>query len=206
MTSKLVKAIVVAPVVSLSLLLGATVSSAYTVKKGDTLGEIATDNNLTLSEIVNLNPNISNINLIYIGDNINTDTGVSTNNNTKTSTNTVHDSERYLLARLVEAEARGESFEGKVAVASVVLNRKNDKAFPDNISGVIYERGQFSPVSNGSISNEPSADSLKAVDRALSGYDNTMGSLYFYNPSIATSTWLASLETVVTIGSHVFKK
>lgn len=206
MTSKLVKAIVVAPVVSLSLLLGATVSSAYTVKKGDTLGEIATDNNLTLSEIVNLNPNISNINLIYIGDNINTDTGVSTNTNTKTNTNTVHNSERYLLARLVEAEARGESFEGKVAVASVVLNRKNDKAFPDNISGVIYERGQFSPVSNGSISNEPSADSLKAVDHALSGYDNTMGSLYFYNPSIATSTWLASLETVVTIGSHVFKK
>lgn len=206
MTSKLVKAIVVAPVVSLSLLLGATVSSAYTVKKGDTLGEIATDNNLTLSEIVNLNPNISNINLIYIGDNINTDTGVSTNNNTKTSTNTVHNSERYLLARLVEAEARGESFEGKVAVASVVLNRKNDKAFPDTISGVIYERGQFSPVYNGSINWKPSADSLKAVDRALSGYDNTMGSLYFYNPSIATSTWLASLETVVTIGSHVFKK
>lgn len=111
-----------------------------------------------------------------------------------------------LLARITEAEARGESYIGKVAVAEVVRNRAyGDNEFPDNISDVIFQENQFEPVRNGSITNTPSEDSFRAAEEALDGSNYAKGVLFFYNAKTAQSRWLDQLETVVVIGNHTFK-
>jgi N-acetylmuramoyl-L-alanine amidase len=117
------------------------------------------------------------------------------------------DEEIDLLARLVRAEAQIEPFEGKVAVACVVLNRIESPQFPDTIESVIYEPRQFQPVSNGEINKPADAESIEAVKAALTNQRDLVGnSLFFYNPTIATSRWLDTRPTTVTIGQHVFKK
>lgn len=120
----------------------------------------------------------------------------------------VTDDERNLLARLVEAEARSEPYEGKVGVAIVVLNRVLSEKFPNDIRSVIYQKGQFSPVSNGSINCNPSEESYQAVDEAVRRINagNTLGSLYFYNPKLCASAFHESLTTTTVIGNHVFGK
>lgn len=111
-----------------------------------------------------------------------------------------------LLARLINGEARGESYQGQVAVAAVVLNRVKDAAFPNTIAGVIYQKGQFSCVTDGQFNKAIAKDSTvyKAAKEAMAGADPTNGALYFYNPKTAKSKWLFSLKTVATIGSHRF--
>jgi N-acetylmuramoyl-L-alanine amidase len=111
-----------------------------------------------------------------------------------------------LLEKIVTAEAKGESLQGKVAVAEVILNRVESEKFPNTVQGVVYQKNQFSPVMDGSINNEPTEESKEAVRIALEGSNKTNGALYFYNPRIATSRWLDTRPTTVTIGSHVFKK
>jgi len=111
-----------------------------------------------------------------------------------------------LLARIVRAEAQAEPFEGKVAVAAVVLNRVESPKFPDTIRDVIYQRGQFQPVRNGQINKPADEESIKAVRAALTEMRNiAKDALFFYNPTIATSRWLDSRTTAVKIGRHVFK-
>ncbi len=112
--------------------------------------------------------------------------------------------ERELLARLVHAEAGAEPYEGQVAVASVVLNRLKDKRFPNTIRKIIYQPKQFVPAASGSIKRKAGRQQYRAVDQALRE-DNISGALYFYNPHTSTSRWLDKLETVKTIGKHVFK-
>lgn len=117
--------------------------------------------------------------------------------------------ERDLLERLVEAEASGEPYEGKLAVATVVINRLNSKQFPNTIKGVIYQKNQFSPVSNGNINRKASADSKKAVRQVVDeGYRSFSPEVvYFLNPKIATSKWIIRNRTyVTTIGNHAFYK
>lgn len=116
------------------------------------------------------------------------------------------DDEMDLLARLVRAEAQDEPIEGKIAVACVVLNRVESPSFPDTIRNVIYASGQFQPVRNGAINKPADDESIKAVRAALSEKRQIAGkSLFFYNPTIATSHWLDSRATTVVIGHHVFK-
>ena len=110
----------------------------------------------------------------------------------------------YLLAQLVESEATGEPYAGKVAVAEVVLNRVKDGGFPNSIEGVIYQPGQFQVVSNGRINMTPTQESINASNEALAGSNYTYGALYFYNAAIATNRWQDSLRTTVVIGSHTF--
>jgi N-acetylmuramoyl-L-alanine amidase len=114
-------------------------------------------------------------------------------------------SEYDLLARLVRAEAQGESYEGKVAVASVVLNRVESNQFPDTITDVIYQSGQFSPVSNGSLNKAADEASKQAAQAAVSNGSNVGNALYFYNPAIAGSTPMDGMSTKAVIGNHVFK-
>jgi len=120
--------------------------------------------------------------------------------------------ERVLLARLIEAEAEGEPYMGKVAVGAVVVNRVHSDKFPNTIKEVIYhvdEIGayQFEPVLNGRIySVTPSSDSYKAADEALGGLDPTGGALFFFNPYKITNTWLLSKPVICQIGDHVFTK
>ncbi|UOQ44513.1 cell wall hydrolase [Halobacillus salinarum] len=115
-------------------------------------------------------------------------------------------SEKNLLARLVEAEAKGESYAGKVAVATVVLNRVESDEFPDSLRGVVYDGTQFSPVLNGTIHQAASRESKRAVNEALGyqGYDRE--SLFFYNPGKASSDYLSSREVTTVIGNHVFMR
>ena len=109
-----------------------------------------------------------------------------------------------LLARLIYAEARGETYSGQVAVGAVVLNRVKSSSFPNTISAVIYQPYAFTCVSDGQINMSPDATALSAAKDAMNGWDPSYGSLYYYNPAVATSKWIFSRKTVVTIGSHVF--
>lgn len=112
-----------------------------------------------------------------------------------------------LLNRLVEAEATGESYAGRVAVAEVVLNRVNSSIFPNSIEGVIYDAGQFSPITDGRINMTASQSSKDAVQEALSGSNYTGGALYFYNPAVTGYIgWFEAMETTAIIGNHHFKR
>lgn len=118
--------------------------------------------------------------------------------------NSVTSSDLYLLAKCVHAEARGEPYVGQVAVAAVILNRVKDAAFPNTISGVVYQPWAFTAVNDGQINLEPNSTAYQAAQDALNGWDPTYGCLYYYNPTTATSKWIFSRQTVVTIGKHVF--
>jgi N-acetylmuramoyl-L-alanine amidase len=192
-----------------SLLL-ASPAFAYDVKPGDTMPSIARDYHLTLQELEDANPQISNLNLIYIGQKINTTINSTSPSEPipKEPVNTsLSDTEIDLLARLVRAEAQTEPLEGKIAVACVVLNRVESSQFPDSIKEVIYAPGQFQPVTNGQIDKPADEESIQAVKSALTNQRQfAPGALFFYNPAIATSRWLDSRATTLVIGQHVFKK
>lgn len=113
-------------------------------------------------------------------------------------------SDTYLLARTIYAEARGESYTGQVAVGAVVLNRVKSPQFPNTIAGVVYQKHAFTAVSDGQINLTPDQTAINAAKDAMNGWDPTYGCLYYYNPAKATSSWIFSRETVVTIGKHVF--
>ena len=112
----------------------------------------------------------------------------------------------YLMSQVVYAESKGEPFDGKIAVASVILNRTTDSQFPDTIHGVITQKNAFSCVRNGKIDVVPDGDSYNAVLKAIEGYDPTDEALYFYNPKIATCSWMKGVEKTgeKSIGQHVF--
>ena len=113
-------------------------------------------------------------------------------------------SDHRLLAKCVYAEARGEPYKGQVAVAAVVLNRVSSSSFPNTVSGVIYQSGAFSCVSNGSINNTPDSDCIRAALDALNGWDPTGGCLYYYNPKTASDQWIFSRTVQTVIGNHSF--
>lgn len=124
-----------------------------------------------------------------------------------TSTSSASNSDMVdLLARLINGEARGEPYEGQVAVGAVVLNRVKSSEFPNTISGVIYQKGQFSCVTDGQFNKKIDENSTvyKAAEEAINGSDPSNGALFFYNPKTTSSKWLFSLKTVKTIGRHVF--
>jgi N-acetylmuramoyl-L-alanine amidase len=109
-----------------------------------------------------------------------------------------------LLSRLVYAEARGETYKGQVAVAAVVLNRVASASFPNTISGVIFQSGAFSCVSNGSINNTPDSTAVRAALDALNGWDPTGGCLYYYNPRATNDQWIRTRTVKTVIGNHQF--
>ena len=114
------------------------------------------------------------------------------------------ESDVSLLAHCVYGEARGEPYVGKVAVAAVVLNRVRSSSFPNTISGVIYQEGAFTCVSDGQLYLTPDEDAYRAARDALNGWDPTYGCLYYYNPATAVSAWIWSREVRLTIGAHSF--
>lgn len=124
--------------------------------------------------------------------------------NSKASSSTYNSNDRYLLAKVVYAEARGESYTGQVAIAAVVLNRVDDSRFPNTVAGVIYQPWAFTAVNDGQINLEPDARAYQAADDALNGWDPTYGSVYYYNPKTATSKWIFSTTYVTQIGNHIF--
>ena len=119
------------------------------------------------------------------------------------STATIVSSNHRLLAKLVYAEAKGETYRGQVAVAAVVLNRVRSSSFPNTISGVIYQSGAFDCVSNGSINSTPNNSAIRAAMDALNGWDPTGGCLYYWNSGLSNS-WTNSLTVKTVIGNHSF--
>lgn len=122
------------------------------------------------------------------------------------SSSSYSDADVALLARLIYGEARGESYVGQVAVGAVVMNRIKSSSFPNTMSGVIYQRYAFTAVDDGQINLTPNATAKKAAQDAMNGWDPTYGAIYYYNPATATSSWIFSRKTTVTIGNHVFAK
>jgi N-acetylmuramoyl-L-alanine amidase len=111
-----------------------------------------------------------------------------------------------LLARAISGEARGEPYEGQVAVGAVILNRVDNPNFPNTIAGVVYQKGAFDSVADGQINMTPTATARKAAQDALNGWDPSGGCIYFYNPVTSTSKWIWSRPIVKKIGKHNFAK
>lgn len=113
-----------------------------------------------------------------------------------------------LMARAINGEARGEPYEGQVAVGAVILNRVKSSQFPNTIAGVIYQSGAFTAVADGQINAPISEGSTvyKAAQDAMNGWDPTGGCIYYFNPATATNKWIWSRPLVKTIGKHRFCK
>ncbi|MDQ0247371.1 N-acetylmuramoyl-L-alanine amidase [Bacillus fengqiuensis] len=172
----------------------------HKVTTGDTLFNIAKQYGVTVEGLKAAN-HLQN-DTIYIGQTL-------TIGNAAPSAVSAEDKD--LLSRLVEAEAKGEPYQGKVAVAMVVLNRVVSPEFPDSIHDVIYqqlENGgyQFTPVGNGAIDQPASDESKRAVNEALASQNPANDALYFYNPEIATNDWVKTQQVTAIIGNHVFAK
>lgn len=120
------------------------------------------------------------------------------------SASTQTNSDLYLLAKLIYSEARGEPYAGQVAVGAVVLNRVANPGFPNTLEGVIYQPWAFTALHDGQFELEPNSTAYQAAQDAFNGWDPSYGSIYYYNPRTATSSWIFSRTTVVTIGNHVF--
>ncbi len=111
-----------------------------------------------------------------------------------------------LLAKVISAEARGESYTGQVAVGAVVLNRVSHASFPNTIAGVVYQNGAFDAVRDSNWYAEVTSSAKKAAQDAINGWDPTGGAIYYYNPAKTTNKWILSRPIIKTIGNHVFCK
>lgn len=120
------------------------------------------------------------------------------------SGSSTNNSDVNLLARIVYGEARGEPYTGQVAVAAVVLNRVKSSKFPNTISGVVYQSGAFTAVSDGQINLTPNTTAYNAARDALNGWDPCYGAIYYFNPNTATNAWIWSRPHIITIGKHRF--
>lgn len=109
-----------------------------------------------------------------------------------------------LLARLISAEARGEPYTGQVAVGAVVLNRVASPAFPNSMSGVIYQSGAFTCLQDGQFWGTVTDSAYKAARDAINGWDPSGGAIYYFNPNTATSSWIWSRPVITVIGKHYF--
>ncbi|WP_027365714.1 cell wall hydrolase [Desulfotruncus alcoholivorax] len=179
-------------------------SVSYTVQPGDTLSEIAQTFNVDLNLLMRANNLKTTVIRPYQILNI----PAGDSETIATSRANITREDFLLLARAIYAEARGESFDGKVAIGAVILNRMQSPYFPDTIREVILQRNervcQFTPVSNGTINLQPDEAALRAAAKALEGYDPTGGALFFYNPHISTDNWIKTLPVLTKIGKHVF--
>ncbi len=116
----------------------------------------------------------------------------------------VNKSELDMLARIIYAEARGESYKGQVAVGAVVMNRMASSSFPNSIKGVIEQPRAFTAVDDGQYNLTPDKTAYQAAQEAVKGYDPTNGALYYFNPETATSDWIWSRKQTIKIGRHIF--
>ncbi len=114
------------------------------------------------------------------------------------------ESDLQLLATIISAEARGEPYEGQVAVGAVIMNRIAHPSFPNTLSGVIYQPGAFSCLNDGGINAAVADSAYQAAREAINGSDPSGGAIYYYNPKKATSKWIFSREVIAVIGNHRF--
>ena len=129
-----------------------------------------------------------------------------TSSSSSGSSSSTNSNDLNLLSRVVYAEARGEPYEGQVAVAAVTLNRVKSSSFPNTLAGVVYQSGAYDAVADGQINLTPNSTAKKAAQDAMNGWDPSYGALYYFNPATATNKWIWSRPMTVTIGKHRFCK
>lgn len=175
-----------------------TSGANYTVKKGDSLHSIATAYGTTVSALKQKNGLTAN--RIYEGQKL----LVAQN---QTNIGSITQDEILLMAKMIYAEARGESDLGQLAVGAVIMNRIKSNLFPNTLSGVLYQKNQFSAINDGQFYNlSPDDRAISAAYKAAAGNDPTYGALYYWNPKKANNSWLNKKPILVTIGDHVFAK
>ena len=171
-------------------------TTTHSVKSGETYWTISQQHGLSVNYLKSINNKSSN--KLNVGEKLVLPSAI------------ISESDKDLMAQLVSAEAKGESYAGKVAVATVILNRVDSIKFPNTVKGVIYQQVDghyaFTPVQNGAINKPADAQSKKAVEEALAYRGQGNGSLYFYNPNTSTSGWIWSREVTVVIGNHRFAR
>lgn len=179
-----------------------------TIQPGESLSVLAQRYKTSVAELVKIN-GISQPNKIVSGQKIFvpvSDSTVYAQNFSSISRGRVPitEEELELLARVIHGEARGEDFIGQVAVAAVVLNRVQDRGFPNTIREVIYQQNAFTAVNDKQINLEPNETAYRAALAAIMGEDPTGGAIYYYNPKIATDRWIKTRPVIKTIGNHTF--
>ena len=175
----------------------------YYVDSGDTLYDLAQSFNTSVGVIMALNKMENSI--IRRGQKLKLP--ILNLSKRQVLAKTVSSSDIELMARTIHGEARGEPYMGQVAVGAVIINRILSNEFPDTVRGVIYQRNQFTAVSDGQIHYTPNNTAYRAAREALNGMDPTLGSLYYYNPKTAKNkAWFNTRKFVVSIGAHVFAK
>ncbi|MEG0873811.1 MAG: LysM peptidoglycan-binding domain-containing protein [Clostridiales bacterium] len=199
---------------------GNTVNANYTVKYGDSLYKIAQAYGTTVSTLIGDNGMVAE--RIYVGQQIyvpqkaeavtpKTQTKTATTENNYVAENqnanplSLSDEEIYMMAKMIYGEARGESYQGQVAVGAVILNRIKSSSFPNTMEGVLFQNKQFSAVGDGQYYLSPNDSALKAAREAAKGADPTYGSTFYWNPVKApNNSFLNAKPIITTIGSHVF--
>lgn len=185
----------------------AITGNKYTVKKGDTLFLISQRANTSVNKLKTVNNLYTNTivegQVLYLSSNENSPITEIPNRGSQ------RDEDLYWLSRIINSEAQGESYEGKVAVGNVIINRVNSPKFPNTIKGVVFDKQngytQFSPVIDGTIYNSPDADSIKAAKDVLNGSRPVGDALYFLNPRKSTNFWIVeNRQHIKTIGLHDF--
>jgi N-acetylmuramoyl-L-alanine amidase len=181
----------------------------HNIKPGESLFVIAKLHGVTMQDIKKANGLTGDLilagqNLVIPTKGVSQSLDVSRGDNINFTEDDIH-----WLARMIHAEARGESYEGQVAVGAVILNRVNHSNFPNTVYSVLFEvtngrHYQFSPVADGSIWLEPSTTAYEAARDAINGWDPSGGAVYFYNPKTSTSKWIFSRPVIKQIGRHVF--
>lgn len=169
-----------------------TGSSFYTIQNGDYLSAVAKKLQVSYAQLIQYNPQIENPHTIFVGQTINVPT-----------------EDFVVLSKIIHLEAEAEPMEGKIAVGNVILNRVVDPTFPNTIKEVVYQKGQFSPVSNGSMDKltQPSASAIAAARRALLGEAVVPSyTLFFFAPAKTSNSFVHSREVVADIGGHRFTK
>lgn len=187
--------------------------SVHMVEPGETLYGISHGYGVTVKEIVTAS-GLSNT-IIYPGMKLMIPNGSISGKPDKVKPvfggrTSLNGEEIRLLARLIHAEARGESVKGQIAVGAVIMNRLTSGSFPETIKGIIFQKNrgvyQFTPVQDGQINLEPDGTSFYAAEQAFNGEDPSGGALFFYNPETSSDRWIRTLPVTKVIGNHVFAK
>ncbi len=128
----------------------------------------------------------------------------TTSSGTASTKNVTNNKDVDLIARLINGEARGEPYEGQVAVGAVILNRTRDGRFPSTIAGVIYQPGAFTAIVDGQVNAKMAPNSIRAARDAINGWDPSGGAVFYYNPATSTNKWIWSRPLIKVIGKHKF--
>lgn len=170
----------------------------YTVKRGDTLHSIARRVGVTVGTLRSWNGLWTNN--LRLGQRIT----IPTQTTGQARSGSRAGVDRYLLARLIHAEAEAEPYVGKVAVAAVVLNRVESPKYPNTLAGVMYQPLAFESVANGRVYTNPNRDSIRAAGDAINGWDPSGGCLFFFNPGKTSNRFIWSRRIITRIGKHAF--